>query len=84
MVNQQLFVPDVVEENVPVCRHHWVIQAATGPVSFGSCRLCGRAKEFKNYVEASHWGDDKVGSNARPEMFSQVVNLRDEFEEEED
>jgi hypothetical protein len=83
MVNQQLLAPDVVEENIPVCRHHWEIQAATGPISFGTCRLCGRVKEFKNYVEASHWGDDKAGGNVRPELFSRAANLREEFDEEE-
>ncbi len=41
------------------CRHYWVIQPATGPVSQGLCQTCGQAREFKNYVEASTWGDDR-------------------------
>ena len=43
-----------------VCRHHWVIQAADGPVSNGSCRICGETREFKNYVESASWGDSRI------------------------
>lgn len=41
------------------CRHHWVIQPAAGPVSDGMCLLCGEVREFKNFIEASSWADDK-------------------------
>ena len=30
------------------CAHHWVIDAAAGPLSKGRCRLCGEEKEFSN------------------------------------
>ena len=43
-----------------VCRHHWVIQPADGPVSNGSCRTCGETREFKNYVESATWGDTRI------------------------
>ena len=42
------------------CRHHWVIQPADGPVSNGSCRICGETREFKNYVESATWGDSRI------------------------
>ena len=41
-----------------VCRHHWIIEAPTGPVSVGVCRLCEEVREFKNYIESAPWVDD--------------------------
>ena len=50
------------ETAVEVCRHHWVIQPADGPVSNGSCQICGENREFKNYVESANWGDSRIAS----------------------
>ena len=47
---------------VEVCRHHWVIQPAAGPVSNGSCQICGENRKFKNYVESATWGDSRIAS----------------------
>ena len=47
-------------ETTTVCRHHWVIQPADGPVSNGLCRVCGETREFKNYVESATWGDSRI------------------------
>ena len=33
------------------CPHHWIIEAANGPVSTGRCRLCGEEREFSNSTE---------------------------------
>lgn len=33
------------------CRHHWVIDTPEGPVSRGTCKLCGAEKEFKNILD---------------------------------
>ena len=52
------------EQEEPQCCHHWVIQPAAGPVSTGKCQNCDEVREFKNYVEASTWGDDKGASRA--------------------
>ena len=41
------------DDDAPVCCHHWVIQPADGPVSNGSCQVCGETREFKNYVESA-------------------------------
>ena len=49
-------------ETTAVCRHHWVIQPADGPVSNGSCQICGETREFKNYVESASWGDSRVAN----------------------
>ncbi len=38
-------------DEVVVCTHHWIIEAANGPVSNGKCRLCGEVKEFSNSTE---------------------------------
>ena len=54
-------------ETTPECCHHWVIQPADGPISTGSCQVCGETREFKNYVESATWGDGRAagkGSSA--------------------
>ena len=53
------------------CPHHWLIETPVGPVSKGTCRLCGQLNEFKNYVEASPWGEEaapakKIEENRSP------------------
>jgi len=48
--------------DVEVCRHHWLIQPADGPVSNGSCQICGENRKFKNYVESATWGDSRIAS----------------------
>jgi len=30
------------------CAHYWLIGGATGPVSKGTCRLCGATRKFAN------------------------------------
>ncbi|MBC8281809.1 MAG: hypothetical protein H8E48_13575 [Chloroflexi bacterium] len=52
------------EPAVSTCRHHWVIQPADGPVSNGSCQVCGETREFKNYVESATWGDSRITNKA--------------------
>ena len=32
------------------CKHHWVIEAANGPVSRGECQICHENKEFHNSI----------------------------------
>ena len=49
-----------VVQDIPVvddlaCQHHWIIEAPAGPVSMGSCRICGEDREFRNYAEGSSW-----------------------------
>ncbi len=38
------------ERTEPTCQHHWVIEPANGPVSWGECQICHEAKEFKNSI----------------------------------
>jgi len=55
-------VPGENEENSE-CRHHWVIESPTGPISRGICRRCDAVKEFKNYIETVPWGEDSQTSS---------------------
>ena len=34
-----------------MCTHHWVIDAPSGPVSRGVCKLCDQVREFENSIE---------------------------------
>ena len=78
-------LPENVED-VAQCRHYWVIQPATGPMSQGICQSCGEVKEFKNYVEAATWGDSRTAGHSDAEgaeAVSRVVagHLDNEVEE---
>ncbi len=55
-------IEDNAAADIAVCRHHWVIQPADGPVSNGACQICGENREFKNYVESATWGDSRIAS----------------------
>jgi len=73
---------------VETCRHHWVIQPADGPVSNGSCQVCGEIREFKNYVESATWGDSRItnkgaAASASVESTSDDEDLTDPGAEEE-
>lgn len=80
---QQIATPVLLEESPPTCRHHWVIQAATAPVSLGVCQICSEVKEFKNYVEASTWGDEKPGSRSPLQLAKPAAALFDDDEDDE-
>ena len=56
MVIEKDFVENMVaqavleEQTKPACRHHWVIETAHGPVSWGVCQVCHEGKEFQNSI----------------------------------
>ncbi len=52
----------IAAESTGGCCHHWVIQPADGPISIGTCQVCGETREFKNYVESATWGDSRTTS----------------------
>jgi hypothetical protein len=54
----------IAQPEAPVCRHHWVIQPAEGPISTGMCQVCEEVREFKNYVESATWGDSRLTNRA--------------------
>lgn len=35
--------------------HHWVIDEPGGPVSAGTCKLCGATRPFKNWIEEADY-----------------------------
>ena len=56
MVIEKDFVGSVAAQSVlegptePTCRHHWVIEPANGPISWGKCQICHEGKEFQNSI----------------------------------
>lgn len=61
------------------CSHHWVIEAAIGPSSAGVCRNCGARREFRNYVEAPYWNEEKARHREQTRL-SQAATARPEEE----
>ena len=58
-MGQQISIPAPQEvPNREACRHHWIIEAPTGPASVGVCQRCEAAREFKNYIDATAWGEE--------------------------
>lgn len=43
------------------CRHHWVIERATGSSSRGICQNCGALRQFQNYLSDCLANADKEG-----------------------
>lgn len=37
------------------CQHHWVIDSARGPTSWGFCRRCAATREFTNSCPGVVW-----------------------------
>ena len=38
------------EALLALCRHHWIIEVANGPVSRGVCRNCQEIRQFRNSI----------------------------------
>ena len=59
----------VVEEDeaqeVPQCRHHWVIESPHGATSLGRCKLCAEVREFRNSAADTLWEGDPMRSASR-------------------
>ena len=43
-----------------MCRHYWMIDEPSGPVSKGVCQRCNAVREFKNFVEETSWADEPM------------------------
>ena len=83
-MSEELSGLSVAEDTLPSCQHHWVIQDSDGPNSVGVCRLCGALKQFKNFVEASHWGDDRSRSESRSNLLGRPARSKAILEDDED
>ena len=88
IITQDLEINIQTVTPLAVCRHHWVIQPADGPVSNGSCQVCGESREFKNYVESATWGESRISgksasANSIAESTSDDEYTRDQYVDEE-
>ena len=70
------------EPAVSTCRHHWVIQPADGPVSNGSCQVCGETRDFKNYVESATWGDSRITNKASSPISEESTSDDDDINDQ--
>ena len=62
------------------CRHHWVIDSAGGPTSWGTCKRCAARREFHNSCPGVEWersaSDSLRSSAAYPLWWEQLRPLR--------
>jgi hypothetical protein len=60
------------------CRHHWIIEPASGPISRGICKICGAEKNFDNVLEETPI--DKYDASAFTRLSTKIgdVNLRED------
>ena len=72
----------IVDDSVETCCHHWVIQPADGPISNGSCQVCGEIREFKNYVESATWGDSRTTGKSSSASASVESTSDDEVDKD--
>ena len=42
------------------CAHFWVIESPNGPISAGTCKMCGEMREFRNSMYSSTWSKGTV------------------------
>ena len=64
---KEVAVLDNATLETPVCRHHWIIEAPSGPVSKGRCKLCGELKEFSNAAMDLVWDDTPLSDLFGPQ-----------------
>ena len=76
MIEEQVAGLSPTHSVIEECSHHWVIQDGDGPTSAGVCRLCGELKQFKNYLEASHWSDEKAKNDSRSSLLGRPSKAR--------
>ncbi len=62
---------DEIEET---CIHHWMIDSPNGPISTGTCKLCGVESEFRNSVPISGWERESVELRHAPVVKVPMVD----------
>ncbi len=62
------------EEAVSDCVHHWMIESPNGPVSMGTCRVCGESSEFKNSIQGSGWDRESPQSTRARQAKANAAN----------
>jgi len=78
MMLKQEYRAETDEREAAECRHHWVIEAASGPISRGRCRVCGAEKEFQNYIEDAPWSEAVASSSGINDVLSSIELPQDE------
>jgi hypothetical protein len=59
------------------CRHHWIIETASGPTSPGICKICGIEKHFDNVLEETTI--DKYDASAYAGLSAKkIINNRED------
>ena len=77
-------IEEIIEQEVPVCRHHWVIESPHGATSLGRCKRCSEVREFRNSAVDTLWEGDpmasisKMGGRSRPVVAEVSPGLREE------
>ena len=67
-----VIVEEIIEQEAPQCKHHWVIESPHGATSAGRCKICNEVREFRNSAADTLWEGDpmssisKMGGGARP------------------
>jgi hypothetical protein len=56
----------------PECQHHWVIDSARGPTSWGFCRRCSATREFTNSCAGVVWEDGALSDILRTSSASSL------------
>jgi len=77
MTNQSSVAEATGVPDPSACRHYWVIQPASGPLSVGVCQVCGENRQFQNYVGSHAWDDFNLTSRSRLESVRMAVMAAD-------
>jgi len=59
-------------DSQPECQHHWVIDSARGPTSWGFCRRCSATREFTNSCPGVVWEDGALSDILRTSSASSL------------
>jgi hypothetical protein len=84
MMQMPVVEEEIVEQEAPRCRHHWVIASPEGATSVGTCKLCGEIREFRNSTSDTLWEGDpmssisKMGGRSRPVVAEVSPVLKEE------
>lgn len=77
-------VEEIIEEQVPQCRHHWLIESPHGAISLGRCKHCNEVREFRNSAVDTLWEGDpmssisKMGAGSRPVVADVSPGMKEE------
>ena len=58
-------------ETATTCRHHWIIETPSGPVSKGVCKLCGEERDFVNL----YYGYEQANEPSKVSDLRDLVDI---------